>query len=136
MLETGLPVSDDVTHVGIRAHFFGPRVAQNRFPVAFAGEMGEPFEWVLEFRYAGQRPDSPPLWVAAHPQGKAAPAPAGGAGHRAGERAAASGVGAVGMINGTKTGCRFESTSGFFGKSRDFNAGMAEKAPQDCIGLG
>ncbi len=62
MLETGLPVSDDVTHVGIRAHFFGPRVAQNRFPVAFAGEMGEPFEWVLEFRYAGQRPDSPPLW--------------------------------------------------------------------------
>jgi len=61
-LETALPVAGDVTHVGIRAHYFGPSVAQNRFPVAFAGDMEEPFEWVLEFRFAGQRPDSPPLW--------------------------------------------------------------------------
>ena len=61
-LETALPVAEDVTHVGIRAHYFGPRVAQNRFPVAFAGALEEPFEWVLEFRYAGQTPDSPPLW--------------------------------------------------------------------------
>ena len=27
-------------------------------------------------------------------------------------------------------------TATFQGKSRDFNAGMAEKTPQDCIGLG
>ena len=61
-LETALSVSDDVTHVGIRAHYFGQRVAQNRFPVAFAGDMEEPFEWVLEFRYVGQAADAPPLW--------------------------------------------------------------------------
>ena len=61
-LETALPVPDDVTHVGIRAHYFGPKVPQNRFPVNFVGGMEEPFEWVLEFRYAGQKPDSQPLW--------------------------------------------------------------------------
>ena len=61
-LETALPVPEDVTHVGIRAHYFGQKVAQNRFPVDFVGDMEEPFEWVLEFRYAGQKPDSQPLW--------------------------------------------------------------------------
>ena len=61
-LETALPVPDGVTHVGIRAHYFGPRVAQNRFPVVFAGDMEEPFEWVLEFRYADQKPDSQAIW--------------------------------------------------------------------------
>ena len=61
-LETALPLSDDVTHVGIRAHYFGQRVPQNRFPVVFVGDMEEPFEWVLAFRYAGQAPDAPPLW--------------------------------------------------------------------------
>jgi molybdate transport system ATP-binding protein len=48
--------------VGIRAHYFGQRVPQNRFPVAFVDDMEEPFEWVLAFRYAGQAPDAPPLW--------------------------------------------------------------------------
>ena len=61
-LQTALPVPDDVTHVGIRAHYFGPKVAGNRFPVEFLGDMEEPFEWVLEFRYAGQTPESQPLW--------------------------------------------------------------------------
>ena len=61
-LETALPLSDDVTHVGIRAHYFGQRVPQNRFPVVFVGDMEEPFEWVLAFRYAGQGLDAPPLW--------------------------------------------------------------------------
>jgi len=61
-LETALPVPRDVTHVGIRAHYFGQKVAPNRFPVTFCGSMEEPFEWVLEFRYAGQTPESLPLW--------------------------------------------------------------------------
>ena len=61
-LQTALDVPDDVTHVGIRAHYFGQKVAQNRFPVIFAGSMEEPFEWVLEFRYTAQNPDSQPLW--------------------------------------------------------------------------
>lgn len=61
-LETALNVPDEVTHVGIRAHYFGPKVSQNRFPVAFSGDMEEPFEWVLEFRYAAQSPDSKAIW--------------------------------------------------------------------------
>ena len=61
-LDTALSVPDAVTHVGIRAHYFGPKVSQNRFPVVFTGEMEEPFEWVLEFRYAGQKPDSQTIW--------------------------------------------------------------------------
>ncbi len=61
-LETSLPVSDGVTHAGIRAHYFDPNVPQNRFPVAFVDDMEEPFEWVLTFRYAGQAGDAPPLW--------------------------------------------------------------------------
>lgn len=61
-LQTSLPVPDDVTHVGIRAHYFGQKVEPNRFPVEFVGGMEEPFEWVLEFRYAGQQSGSPSLW--------------------------------------------------------------------------
>ena len=61
-LESAQPVPDSVTHVGIRAHYFGPRVSQNRFPVVFAGDMEEPFEWVVEFRYAAQQPDSKAIW--------------------------------------------------------------------------
>lgn len=61
-LETALPVPEDVTHVGIRAHYFGPKVVQNRFPVVYAGDMEEPFEWVLEFRYAAQNPDGQAIW--------------------------------------------------------------------------
>lgn len=61
-LETALSIPDDVTHVGIRAHYFDQGIARNRFPVAFEGDMEEPFECVLVFRYAGQIPDSPPLW--------------------------------------------------------------------------
>ena len=61
-LRTALDVPDDVTHVGIRAHYFGADIAQNRFPVAFVGHMEEPFEWVHEFRYAAQGPDCPALW--------------------------------------------------------------------------
>ena len=53
---------DDVTHVGIRAHYFSPDARQNRFPVRFVEEMEEPFEFILQFRYKGQKEDSPPVW--------------------------------------------------------------------------
>lgn len=56
------PVGDDVCAVGIRAHYFHVRSAQNRFPVAYVGEMEEPFEWIVEFRYARQREGSAPIW--------------------------------------------------------------------------
>ena len=62
MLETALDIPEDTTHVGIRAHYFNPRIPQNSFPVRFAGQMEEPFEWIYEFRYAGQSPDTPAIW--------------------------------------------------------------------------
>ena len=61
-LDTAAPVGDGVKAVGIRAHYFNPKSAQNRAPVTFVREMEEPFEWIVEFRYAGQDPASPPLW--------------------------------------------------------------------------
>ena len=61
-LQTAQPVGDGVKAVGIRAHYFNTKTAQNRYPVAYLGEMEEPFEWIVEFRYEGQRPGTPPIW--------------------------------------------------------------------------
>ena len=61
-LETALPVPESTTHVGIRAHYYGPKVPQNRFPVTFAADMEEPFEWVIEFRYRDQAAGSENIW--------------------------------------------------------------------------
>lgn len=61
-LQTARPVADGIQAVGIRAHYFNAKTAQNRFPVEFLGEMEEPFEWIVEFRYRDQTPDAPPLW--------------------------------------------------------------------------
>ena len=61
-LRTARPVGEGLEAVGIRAHYFHPSAAQNRFPVVFAEEMEEPFETIIQFRYAGQSPDSPPIW--------------------------------------------------------------------------
>ena len=61
-LQTAQPVGEGLKAVGVRAHYFHPGTRQNRFPVVYAEEMEEPFETILQFRYAGQTPDSPPLW--------------------------------------------------------------------------
>lgn len=61
-LQTARPVRDGVRAVGIRAHYFNAKTPQNRFPVEYLGEMEEPFEWIVEFRYRGQSPQAPPLW--------------------------------------------------------------------------
>ena len=61
-LRTAQPVADGVRAVGIRAHYFNSRATQNRYPVRFTGEMEEPFEVILQFRYAGQDPAAPDLW--------------------------------------------------------------------------
>ncbi len=55
-------VRDDLKGVAFRAHYLNARTAANRFPVRYVGEMEEPFEWILLFRYAGQNPESPPVW--------------------------------------------------------------------------
>ena len=61
-LKTALPLRDDLTAIGIRAHYFNPATPHNRFPIVFAEEMEEPFETILQFRYAGQTHDSPAVW--------------------------------------------------------------------------
>ncbi|MDL2219922.1 ATP-binding cassette domain-containing protein [Ruminococcaceae bacterium OttesenSCG-928-O06] len=61
-LVTAQPVQDDVCAVGIRAHYFGLRVQQNRFAVRQTDEMEEPFEWIIRFRFAHQAEDTPDVW--------------------------------------------------------------------------
>ena len=61
-LETGRPVEDGLKAVGIRAHYFGPAVPKNRYPVRYVEELEEPFEFILQFRYRDQSPDSEPVW--------------------------------------------------------------------------
>ena len=61
-LKTAGPVGAKLSAVGIRAHYFNPSTPHNRFPVRFVQEMEEPFETILQFRYAGQDPTSPPVW--------------------------------------------------------------------------
>lgn len=60
-LTSAQPVRDDIKAVGVRAHYFNAK-AQNSYPVRYTGGMEEPFEWIVEFRYAGQDADSPSVW--------------------------------------------------------------------------
>jgi molybdate transport system ATP-binding protein len=61
-LHTQQPVDDGLCAVALRAHYFHPKAAKNRCAVEYLGEMEEPFEWVVQFRYAQQSPESAPLW--------------------------------------------------------------------------
>ena len=61
-LRTAGEVLDGLCAVGIRAHYFNPNTPHNRFPVRYAEEMEEPFETIIQFRYAGQSDESPALW--------------------------------------------------------------------------
>ena len=61
-LETAQEVRDGLSAVGIRAHYFNPSAAQNRFAVRFVEEMEEPFETIIQFRYAAQSDESPAIW--------------------------------------------------------------------------
>ena len=61
-LETKQAVREGLSAIGIRAHYFSPGAGQNRFPVRYVEEMEEPFETILQFRWAEQREDSAPVW--------------------------------------------------------------------------
>ena len=61
-LETRQAVEEGLCAIGIRAHYFGVNTPQNRFPVRYVEGMEEPFEQILQFRYAAQRDDSPAVW--------------------------------------------------------------------------
>lgn len=61
-LQTAAEVREGLKAVGIRAHYFHPAAQQNRYPVTLVEEMEEPFETIIQFRYASQDPASPPIW--------------------------------------------------------------------------
>ena len=61
-LRTAKEVRDRLCAVGIRAHYFNPGTPHNRFPVRYVEEMEEPFETIIQFRYAGQSEESPAVW--------------------------------------------------------------------------
>ena len=61
-LKSAVPVEDHLCAVGIRAHYFHPKARENVFPVTFSGEMEEPFETTILFRYAGQEEGTSDIW--------------------------------------------------------------------------
>ena len=61
-LMTEKEVEDGLKGVGFRAHYLNTRTQTNCYPVTYAGELEQPFEWVLLYRYATQSADSEPLW--------------------------------------------------------------------------
>jgi len=61
-LTTALPVRNNLCAIAIRAHYFNPKAVQNRYPIRFTGEIEEPFDYILQFRYGNQTDDSPDIW--------------------------------------------------------------------------
>jgi molybdate transport system ATP-binding protein len=61
-LTTALPLRDGLCAVAIRAHYFNSKTSHNRYPVRFTGQMDEPFEYILQFRYENQDERSPDIW--------------------------------------------------------------------------
>lgn len=61
-LQTAMPVREGLQAIGIRAHAFDSNETNNCFPVSWIGGMEEPFEWIMQFRFAGQREETAPVW--------------------------------------------------------------------------
>ena len=61
-LKTRKTVRDGLQAVGIRAHSFRLDEKDNAYPVQMIRETEEPFEWIGEFRFDGQAPDTAPVW--------------------------------------------------------------------------
>ena len=61
-LTTAKPVRDGLCAIGIRAHYFDPASEKNSFPVRFTGEMEEPFEYIMQFRFENQSEGTPDIW--------------------------------------------------------------------------
>ncbi len=59
---TSEPVSDDIRAVGLRAHYFNPSAEMNSHEVELIRIVEEPFEFTLEFRYAGADPRAEGIW--------------------------------------------------------------------------
>ena len=61
-MNVSAPVKDNLCAVAIRAHYFSENAEENSFPVIVTGYMEEPFERIVQFRYAGQNKDSQDIW--------------------------------------------------------------------------
>ena len=61
-LITAQPVGDNINAIGIRAHYFNPTTPTNRYEVECCGDMEEPFEWIIEFRFNSSSADAPSVW--------------------------------------------------------------------------
>ncbi|MCQ2442149.1 MAG: ATP-binding cassette domain-containing protein [Oscillospiraceae bacterium] len=61
-LETAEPVADTLTHIGIRGHSFHPEEQKNAFSVVVLDQIEEPFEWVVQFHFVGQKENTSALW--------------------------------------------------------------------------
>ena len=61
-LKTEKPILDGLCAIGIRAHYFDPSCEQNSYPIRFTGEMEEPFEYIMQFRFENQAEDTPDIW--------------------------------------------------------------------------
>jgi molybdate transport system ATP-binding protein len=59
---TAKPVGDGLRAVGIRSHSFAAQMPQNNYRVRFTGEVEEPFEYILQFKYENQGDESPDVW--------------------------------------------------------------------------
>jgi molybdate transport system ATP-binding protein len=59
---TAMPVEDGVCAIAISSHYFETRMGRNTYPVRFKGEVDEPFERILLFRYENQNDSSPDIW--------------------------------------------------------------------------
>lgn len=74
-LQTAQPVSEGLEAIGIRAHYFCAEEKQNGFSIVFSEDMEEPFEWIVAFRYAGQKAGSPDVWWRVSKEGRTAEFP-------------------------------------------------------------
>ncbi len=58
----GKPVGDNLSAIGIRAHYFCPQTVENSVPIRILEDIEEPFEWTFKFKYIDQDEDSEPIW--------------------------------------------------------------------------
>lgn len=61
-LRTQQSVEDGLKAIGIRAHAFRPEEQRNSVAVQWVGEMEEPFEWIMEFRFLHQSSETGTVW--------------------------------------------------------------------------
>lgn len=60
--ETDEDIEDALCAIGIRAHYFSPKIEQNAYPIKIVDVIEEPFARIVKFRYQKQLRDCEPVW--------------------------------------------------------------------------